>query len=435
MSPIRHVADAYVAGRLHGQMSHSKESGRQSSMKLLSNSSLRKTKSILFLLLDGCIGVTRRASKDGGVVLIRTDGIGDFVLWLDAAQAIVNHYQSQGRQVTLVANRLWGEWARSLRVFDDVILIDRDRLNAAWQYRIKTEIALRNRGFSTAVQPIYTRRYFEDNLVRVSGAKETIGWVGDPSVRFPLLRRLRDRWYTRLLDADPAPRMEILRNADFVRQFADPGYLAMMTDLRSLDARRVPESFKSEMPLGEPYYVLFPGTSFDVKRWPEANYAELAQLIFRQKGWRGVVCGGADDREAAASLCSACTAPLLNWSGQTSISQLTAILSGAQFFIGNDTGAAHIAAALGIPTVCLLGGGHYGRFFPYQLEQTDDRPLPLTAVHAMPCFGCEWRCVFSVEPGNSAPCVRQISIDAVWALVRGILSAQATSAGTVPSPH
>jgi ADP-heptose:LPS heptosyltransferase len=391
-------------------------------MKLLSNSPFRKTKYILFLVLDGCIGVTRRASKDGGVVLVRTDGIGDFVLWLDAGQAMVNHYHSQGRQVTLVANGAWGEWARSLQVFDDVILIDRERLNTEWAYRVRTEIALRNRGFSTALQPIQTRLYFEDNLVHVSGAKETIGWVGDPSARFPFLKRLRDRWYTRLLDADAAPRMEILRNADFVRQVAEPGYLAQMPDLRALNVGQVPESFKDEMPLGEPYYALFPGTSFGIKRWPEVNYAELAQLIFRQKGWRGVVCGGPDDQQAAASLCAASTAPLLNWSGRTSISQLTAILSGAHLFIGNDTGAAHIAACIGTPTICVLGGGHDEQFFPYQVEELDDRPLPQAATYRLPCFGCKWRCIFELKAGDCAPCIGNISVDTVWLFVQNALN-------------
>ena len=107
---------------------------------------------------------------------------------------------------------------------------------------------------------------------------------------------------------------------------------------------------------GCPIYVLCPGASFEIKRWPEANYAELAKLIFMRTGWRGIVCGGTEDREAAASLCAAATAPLLNWAGRTSISELSAILSQARLLVANDTGAAHIAAALGTPTVCLLGG-------------------------------------------------------------------------------
>jgi len=381
----------------------------------------RKLKMALFQLLDQCLARLPFKQNDGGVVIIRTDGIGDFVLWLDAAHALANYYHHRGQTVTLLASSAWSEWATEFDIFDEVVSIDRSRFDSDMGYRVQIAMGLRRRAFAAAIQPIYSRRYFEDILLLLSRAPERIGWAGDLSDPYPRMKRIRDGWYTRLVKSYVGPRMEILRNGDFARQVAEPKYLARMPDLRSLNRGQVPESFRSEMPLGEPYYVLCPGASFEIKRWPEANYAELAKLIFMRTGWRGIVCGGTEDREAAASLCAAATAPLLNWAGRTSISELSAILSQARLLVANDTGAAHIAAALGTPTVCLLGGGHYGRFFPYQVEKTDNRPLPLTAVHAMPCFGCHWKCIFPVEPGDCGPCIGEISIDQVWTLVSSVV--------------
>ena len=101
--------------------------------------------------------------------------------------------------------------------------------------------------------------------------------------------------------------------------------------------------------------------------------------------------------------------------------QLAAVLAGAEVLIGNETSAIHIAAAVGTRSVCLLGGGHYGRFAPYQPEVLDDRPLPVAAMHNMACFGCDWKCVFHPPKGEPVPCIERISVQDAWEAVHSAL--------------
>ena len=54
-----------------------------------------------------------RDSKD--VLIVRQDAIGDFVMWLDAARELAEHFRSQGRKVTLLANKAWSGWAQQLK--------------------------------------------------------------------------------------------------------------------------------------------------------------------------------------------------------------------------------------------------------------------------------------------------------------------------------
>jgi ADP-heptose:LPS heptosyltransferase len=82
-----------------------------------------------------------------------------------------------------------------------------------------------------------------------------------------------------------------------------------------------------------------------------------------------------------------------------------------------------MAAAVGTPAVCILGGGHYGRFLPYQIEKRTTRPLPIAVSYKMDCFGCNWKCAHAKEVKGAMPCVANISVSQVWDEVKKILQA------------
>ena len=322
----------------------------------------------------------------------------------------------------LVANSAWAAWAKELGIFDDIIALERRKFDRDILYRYRLAYRLRKLGCSIAVQPTYSREWsFGDAIVRVCGAKERIGSTGDLSNISLWQKRIADRWYTRLISANPVLCMELVRNAEFVRGLGESKFLARVPNLRTISTLWADEAFIAATAGDQQYYVLFPGASWNGKRWPVANFSQVADRIYRQTGWRGVVCGGPEDIQLAKNLCSHCNAPLLNWAGRTDLAQLAAILSAAQLLVTNDTSVTHIAAICGVPTVCILGGGHYGRFLPYQVEQMDDRPLPRAIVHQMPCFGCNWQCIYGYSDGIPVPCIERVTVSEVWYEIRDIL--------------
>jgi ADP-heptose:LPS heptosyltransferase len=52
-----------------------------------------------------------------------------------------------------------------------------------------------------------------------------------------------------------------------------------------------------------------------------------------------------------------------------------------------DTFTVHLAVAMDVPTVCVIGGGHYGDFGPWQ-----NSPRQRWVTQLLPCFGCDWHC-------------------------------------------
>ncbi|MEP7271233.1 MAG: lipopolysaccharide heptosyltransferase II, partial [Acidobacteriota bacterium] len=103
--------------------------------------------------------------------------------------------------------------------------------------------------------------------------------------------------------------------------------------------------------------VLNPGaTNSRAKRWPESHFAALADELTRATDCRVVLVGSLSEREIAARITSLVSGGLpVNLAGLTDLSTLIGLLSAARVIISNDTGTAHLSAALGRPTLTIFG--------------------------------------------------------------------------------
>lgn len=372
----------------------------------------RWLKSVVFLALDTLVRAGPHRRRDDLLVLIRLDMIGDFVLWLDSA----SHFRAlyPGRRIVLVANESWAALAQKLPYWDDVLPVNLQRLRREPRYRLRTLRAVRQLGAGLIIQPTYSRALLDgDALVRVSGAMERIGYQGDFGNITPFWREVADRWYTRLVPAVPGPRMEIERNADFVAALgckAGP-QVASFPILVELTGRlKIPGS----------YFVLFPGASWAGTRWPPQKFAMVLREVESLTGWIPVICGTADEKRICQEVVIAAgSARTVNLAGQTGLAELVEVLRCADLLVSNDTSAVHIAAAVGTPVICVLGGGHHGRFAPYSAAVVGHKPMVIS--HWMECFGCDWRCKFDRGPDDAVPCVDHISVAAVMQLAREII--------------
>jgi heptosyltransferase-2 len=100
-----------------------------------------------------------------------------------------------------------------------------------------------------------------------------------------------------------------------------------------------------------------PGAAYGhAKRWPPARVAQvIAQL--NERGAACVLVGTADDRDAGREIESALpmSARVVNLMGRTDLRLLTGILDRCQVFVSNDSGAMHLASALGVRVVAIFG--------------------------------------------------------------------------------
>lgn len=106
-----------------------------------------------------------------------------------------------------------------------------------------------------------------------------------------------------------------------------------------------------------PVIVLNAGaTNSHAKCWPEERFAALADQFTTRLQAQIIFIGAPSERENAARvLAQMHTRAALNLAGETSMTQLVGLLARCDLLVSNDTGPAHIAAALGRPTLTLFG--------------------------------------------------------------------------------
>jgi ADP-heptose:LPS heptosyltransferase len=146
-----------------------------------------------------------------------------------------------------------------------------------------------------------------------------------------------------------------------------------------------------------------------LKTWPAERFAEVAAHLRGRHGLPTLWVGAEAEREYLAPLAG----PFL-WLGQgpADLPVLAGLLAGAAVFLGNDTGAMHLAAATGVPTIGIFGGGTWPRFQPAAAHGA-------AVVHPLPCFGCGWDCPF-----GDAPCLQAITAADAIAAVDAALAGQ-----------
>ena len=113
---------------------------------------------------------------------------------------------------------------------------------------------------------------------------------------------------------------------------------------------------------GRPLVGIAPGAAYGhAKRWPPARYARVAARLIREHGARVVLLGSPHDRDAGHAIESTLGAGagrspgVLNLIGRTGLSELIGLLAACRTLIAGDSGAMHLAAALGVPVTAMFG--------------------------------------------------------------------------------
>jgi heptosyltransferase-1 len=162
-----------------------------------------------------------------------------------------------------------------------------------------------------------------------------------------------------------------------------------------------------------PLAVLHPGARWASKLWPASSWACLAEWL-HGRGLQVAITGSAADQKLAATIIGPSRAPLVNLAGSTSLAQLAAILRTTRLAVTTDTGAMHLAAALGTPVVALFGPTAPWRTGPFGAGHEVVR----LGLECSPCF--RRRCP---EPR----CLHELSPELVEAACEKILSQGANS--------
>lgn len=149
------------------------------------------------------------------------------------------------------------------------------------------------------------------------------------------------------------------------------------------------------------------------KRWPPDRYAEIADRIDRM-GIRVVLLGNEDDCEAAEEVCRNTSAPVLDMTGKTTWGQTAALLQRCCGFLGSDTGTAHLATAMEVPSVVIFGPTSYEALY------AQGHVIPVFAdISCSPCYS---NTIFPGCVRDQAICMEAVTIDETWFSIQKVLN-------------
>ena len=155
--------------------------------------------------------------------------------------------------------------------------------------------------------------------------------------------------------------------------------------------------------------VVAPGAAFGrAKQYPPALVAEVVARVVAARAPRVVLVGARGDREGAAAVESALTARtpraadwLVNLAGRTTLAELMGIIALARVVVSNDSGAMHVASALGTPVVVPFGPTDEHATAPLGLHTLMTADAFCRPCHLREC-PIDHRCMRRIDPAAMA---------------------------------
>jgi lipopolysaccharide heptosyltransferase II len=338
------------------------------------------------------------------ILCVRLDALGDVLMTTPAFRALKQ--SRAGRRLTLLTSGAGAEVAALIPEIDDVISYDAPWLKATASGRNSlTDLAIidRLRGGCFSAAAIFTV-YSQNPL-----PSALLCYLADIPLR---LAHCRENPYQLLTDWVPEREPERTLRHEVRRQLDLVAAVGCRTDDECLSIRIPPEALRSvalalgELGLrpGDRWLVLHPGASAPARRYPPEGFAEAARVLTRDYDCQIVFAGNESEHELVEQIRHEMKAPSHSLVGELHLAEFAALVAAAPLLIANNSGPAHVAAAVGTPVVNL-----------YALTNPQHTPwgVPCRVLsHSVPCKFC----YKSVCPEQHHHCLRLIApAEIVWA--------------------
>lgn len=364
----------------------------------------RITRFVFFKLPPVLRFLARFRKKQKRILLIKTDAIGDYVLFRNFIEVLKTSEKYQDYQLDLVASKLLTDFATTYerQYIDQFYFIRPDDYYEAPLKTLKFAWKLFRGNYAVALQPTFSRTLINDAIAAFTAAGEIIGFESDNERIDQRYKKKSDGFYTTRLLLPATHYFEFDRTKYFFEQILQQPLTIQGPYLH------LPKNANGGI-------VIFPGAGVIKRGWGAERFLELIKKMLENTALPVTLAGG--PAEAAIGNYLTENLPdgkIVNLINKTTLPQLAELITSARLVISNETSAIHIAAATATPCVCILGGGHYGRFAPYPAHVPN---APVCVYHAMDCFNCNWNCIYQSAANEPYPCIAKVELDNVWQAV------------------
>ena len=275
-------------------------------------------------------------------LLVRsTNWVGDAIMALPALRAVRTRFPEA--EITILAKPYVAFIYKNQRVCDNMMFVDdkRDKVGEIREQKFDKALLLQN-AFEAA--------WFAWR----AGIPERIGYA-------------RDGRSLLLTNAVPVPKpgeipaheqyyyLELLRRASWLDSLPNESFIGL--DVPEENRQRAAQFLRSNGVQPDSLRIAIgAGASYgSAKCWPPDRFAELANRLQAQSAVDIILFGTSAEQPVSSAIAAGMHRPPIDLTGKTPIDDLPALLSQCHLFIGNDSGAMHVAAAVGLPVVAVFG--------------------------------------------------------------------------------
>ena len=168
---------------------------------------------------------------------------------------------------------------------------------------------------------------------------------------------------------------------------------------------------------GRDFALVHPAAAFDTKTWAAENFARVVERL-NALGLASVAVAGPGEGKVIEELLSHTSAHVVSFTDLT-LPELTALASRARIFVGNDSGVAHVAAAVNAPQVVVFGSSNVAHWSPWTRAAFE------VVREEMPCAPCPG---YTCSEFDAPECIRRVPVSRVTSAVERVLNAAARPA-------
>ncbi len=329
-------------------------------------------------------------------ILVRaTNWVGDAIMALPALRGV--RWKFPGAHIAIVARPYVADIYRDQGVCDELIAYDPRGAEKGWSGRERLARLLRDGKFDVAL--LLQNAFDAAWLAWRAGIPERIGYA-------------RDGRSFLLTKAVPVPRVgEIPAHEQFY-------YLELLRRVGWIEGLKGSEEIS--LSIGEPAreiaektllaagarsnavrVAIGAGASYgSAKCWPPDRFAEVANRLMAESNADVILFGTAGEAAVSSAIVAGMRRAPIDLTGKTAIADLPALLSRCQLFIGNDSGAMHVASSVGLPVV-----GVFGPTDPFGTAPVTPRcTIVQEKPYCSPCFlrrcPTDHRCMTKISPDS-----------------------------------
>lgn len=326
-------------------------------------------------------------------ILVRaTNWVGDMIMGLPALDAIRENFP---RSRIVVLARPWvSPLLEGYPAVDGIIPLRKGEgyLND-WIEIIRVAGVIRRSKFDLA---LLFQNAFEAALISfLGGVRFRVGYDTDGR-RFLLSHAIvRDAKIRKMHQVEYY--LSILRTMGWEAESRDP-----VLSVGERDMEAVQMMLSAEEVAGDDLLLgLSPGAIFGpAKRWPPERFALLGDWAIERWGAKVVIMGSPKEEKICRRVAGFMKHSPINLCGKTTLRRVMALIKRCQFFVTNDSGLMHVAAALNVPTVAIFGSTDHVTTGPLSKEARIVR-------HEVDCAPClkpecptDYQCMLGIEPDD-----------------------------------